>query len=90
MDLVRFVEQHPKHLQLRFIEYMPFEVRRFEPVPSSTILAPIAQERTLVAIDEAAPTAGPAKEWFSPETNLQVGFITPYLNSFAPLAIVFE
>ena len=34
MDLVRFVEQHPKHLQLRFIEYMPFEVRRFDPVPS--------------------------------------------------------
>ena len=82
MDLVRFVEQQPKHLQLRFIEYMPFEVRRFEPVPSSTILAQIAQERTLMAIDKAAPTAGPAKEWFAPETNLHVGFITPLSQQF--------
>ena len=82
MDLVRFVEQHPRHLQLRFIEYMPFEVRRFDPVPSETILKQIAQERELVPVQRVEQTAGPAKEWYAPESNLHIGFITPLSQQF--------
>ena len=52
------------------------------PVPSETIRKQIAQERDLVPVQQVEQTAGPAKEWYAPESNLHIGFITPLSQQF--------
>lgn len=82
MDLVRFVEQHPESLELRFIEYMPFEVRAHQCVTGARVRQVISQERALEPSLEDGSASGPATNWHCRETKLHVGFITPLSNNF--------
>ena len=66
---------------LRFIEYMPFEVRWHQCVTGEALRKVLAKRWTLVPLDETLG-GGPAVYWRVQETGLRVGFISPLSARF--------
>jgi len=82
VDLIRFVERHPQSLELRFIEYMPFEVRAHQCVTGQEIRTRIAEFRSIERLPREERAPGPAQQWIAPETGLRLGFIAPLSDTF--------
>jgi GTP 3',8-cyclase len=80
-DLVAHFAPLAPHVELRFIEYMPFEARWHRCVPSAQVRARLAERYTLTPADSAAGL-GPARTWRIEESGLVVGFISPLSEHF--------
>lgn len=81
-DFVEYCSTHAASTTLRFIEYMPFEQRRFQTVPSAELRMRLAERYTLVHGPERAPSDGPSQRVILAETGLTVGFISPLSEHF--------
>lgn len=80
-DLIDYCAAAGGDLQLRFIEYMPFEARWHECVPAAEVRDRIS-ERYAIVPDTSKVGAGPSKTWRIPALGLKVGFISPLSNRF--------
>jgi cyclic pyranopterin phosphate synthase len=81
-DLVQFFSQNAADTELRFIEYMPFEERRFTSVPAAHIREQLRTRWTLNQDSPRGATDGPAQRYRVAETGLRVGFISPLSEHF--------
>jgi len=81
-DFVEYCSQHAATTTLRFIEYMPFEERRFQTVPSDELRMRLAERYTLVKGPERTVSDGPSQRITLAETGLTVGFISPLSEHF--------
>ena len=81
-DFIRYFSEHSNDIQLRFIEYMPFEERKFKSVPAARIRESIRKRWTLEPDGSRSLTDGPAQRYKIVETGLQVGFISPLSEHF--------
>jgi cyclic pyranopterin phosphate synthase len=81
-DLVEYFSSHASTTELRFIEYMPFEVRRYNTVPAERLRAMLRQRWELIPEKGQSTTAGPARTMKVKETGLKVGFISPLSEHF--------
>lgn len=82
MDLVAFVARHPEHLQLRFIEYMPFDNRWHGSVKAKEVRRILSAAHTLEPLGRPGAAAGPARLWRIKENGVLVGFISPLSEHF--------
>lgn len=80
-DLVSWCAEHARDTVLRFIEYMPFEERWHQSVPSRELRARLEERYTLIP-DRSSAGMGPARYWRIAESGLQVGFIAPLSEHF--------
>ncbi|MEC7947794.1 MAG: GTP 3',8-cyclase MoaA [Myxococcota bacterium] len=80
--LVDWAGNWPDDLELRFIEYMPFEARWHESVASSELRRRLSERLTLEPDGTRGHTAGPARMWKIAQTGLRVGFISPLSEHF--------
>lgn len=81
-DFVEFCSENASDTHLRFIEYMPFEERRFQSVPSAELRQRLAEQYTLETGIRRSQTDGPAQSLSIRETGLRVGFISPLSEHF--------
>jgi cyclic pyranopterin phosphate synthase len=82
LHLVDHFADHAADTQIRFIEYMPFEIRRHRTVPGRRLRERLMQRYDLTPVPSTAPTAGPARYWTIEETGMRVGFISPLSEHF--------
>ena len=82
LDLAAFFGQRAADIELRFIEYMPFEARWHACVPSAQVRATLATRYTLCPDGPRSADAGPARTWRLAENGLRVGFISPLSEHF--------
>jgi len=82
LPMVEYFSQHAADTELRFIEYMPFEVRRHASFTAAQMRAVIGERYTLTPSVQEDPTAGPAVYWKVEETGLKVGFVSPLSEKF--------
>lgn len=80
-DLVEYCAAAGGDLQLRFIEYMPFEARWHRCVPAAEVRRRLSTRYTL-APSNTKTGGGPAREWRIEESGLRVGFISPLSHRF--------
>ena len=80
--LIDYASEHAEDTELRFIEYMPFEQRRFKTVKAARLRARISERFTLEPLGSGGPLAGPAQRVRLKETGLKVGFISPLSEHF--------
>ena len=80
--LVDFCAPHAHDTILRFIEYMPFEERRFKSVPAAQLREQLKTRFTLEKAVPKRPTDGPATTVRLRENGLTVGFISPLSEHF--------
>jgi cyclic pyranopterin phosphate synthase len=80
--LIEYAATHADDTVLRFIEYMPFEERRFKSVKAATLRARLQQHHTLEPLGLNGPLAGPAQRMRLRESGLEVGFISPLSEHF--------
>jgi len=69
-------------IELRFIEYMPFEARWYRCIPAREVLAHLRERFTVTALDGSGRASGPARMMVIEETGLRVGFISPLSARF--------
>ena len=81
-DFITYFSRYADVVQLRFIEYMPFEARKFQSVPAARVRAAIRENWTLKTHGVRGPTDGPAQQYRISETGLQIGFISPLSEHF--------
>jgi cyclic pyranopterin phosphate synthase len=81
LPLVEYFSRWADDTVLRFIEYMPFEVRRHRPWTAAQMRAQIGERYTLEPWSEALG-GGPAVYWRVRETGLKIGFISPLSEKF--------
>jgi len=81
-DLISYCEPNAEDTELRFIEYMPFEERRFETVPAEQIREKLRQRYTLSVSAPRGHSDGPARSVQIAENGLKVGFISPLSEHF--------
>jgi cyclic pyranopterin phosphate synthase len=81
-EMVDFFAPYAADTELRFIEYMPFEVRRHKSVPGATLRARLAERTTLIAEGSPGGASGPARYWRLADSGLLVGFISPLSEHF--------
>ena len=86
-DLVHYFSQWPQQVELRFIEYMPFEARWHHCVPAAQVRARLSQRWTLTPLRTVAGSGpgtggGPARTWRIEQTGQVVGFISPLSEHF--------
>lgn len=82
IPLIDYAAAHAEDTELRFIEYMPFEQRRFKTVKSSEIRRRLSERFTLRPQRMASLHAGPAQRVVLEENGLAVGFISPLSEHF--------
>ena len=70
-----------RNIELRFIEYMPFETRWHQCVTSAEIQTRISQLYTLSPLSSDS-FSGPAQTYWIPEKSMRIGFISPLSNKF--------
>ena len=70
-----------RNIELRFIEYMPFEARWHQCIPNKDLHSRISQSYTLSPISSGS-LSGPAQTYWIPQKNMRVGFIYPLSNRF--------
>ncbi|MFT5681354.1 MAG: cyclic pyranopterin phosphate synthase [Myxococcota bacterium] len=80
-DLVEYAAAADGDLQLRFIEYMPFEARWHRCVPAAEVRRRLATRYTLATTPDKIG-GGPSREWRIAENGLRVGFISPLSHRF--------
>ncbi len=80
-DLVAWAARDTQRLQLRFIEYMPFEARLHRCVPAHRIRQRLAERMDLEPCDRQVGD-GPARTWRDRRTGQVIGFISPLSASF--------
>ena len=80
--LIDYAAEHAEDTELRFIEYMPFEQRRFKTVKAARLRARLSERFTLEPLGSGGPLAGPAQRVRLKETGLKVGFISPLSEHF--------
>lgn len=73
--------QHHAQTHLRFIEYMPFQQRKYESIPSNILLERLRHHQVVQPI-ASDPNGGPAENYYLPKHRLVVGFITPLSARF--------
>lgn len=81
LELVAFFSQWPEEVELRFIEYMPFEARWHRCVPARELRRRLSERYTLVPVERSIG-GGPAVTLSIQETGLRVGFISPLSEKF--------
>ncbi len=81
LPLVDYFSRQADSVILRFIEYMPFQERRFKTVSASSIRRVIASVHRLVP-DLAVPGGGPARYWRLGDSGLRIGFIAAITGHF--------
>jgi cyclic pyranopterin phosphate synthase len=81
-DFVDFCAEHATDTELRFIEYMPFEERRFKTVPSARLRDSLAERYSVIPGPRRNGTDGPAQLITLRESGLRVGFISPLSEHF--------
>jgi cyclic pyranopterin phosphate synthase len=79
--LLAWASERPADLQVRFIEYMPFEVRWHRCVPGAVLRERILRTRAMEP-EPAVQGGGPAVHWRLPESGAVVGFISPLSERF--------
>ena len=79
MPLLHFCSQ--RNIELRFIEYMPFETRWHQCVTGATIKEIISEQFRLSPTSPSS-LGGPAETFWIPEKKVRVGFISPLSNRF--------
>lgn len=80
-DLVEYCAAANGDLQLRFIEYMPFEARWHQCIPSAEVRRRLGTRYTLIpAMSKIGH--GPAREWLIKDNGLSIGFISPLSHRF--------
>jgi len=82
-DFIDFCARYPKILELRCIEYMPFQARWMKCVSVETIKKKLSTHYQLIP-QEKHPDRGPAREYLIPENDVRIGFISPLSNRFCP------
>ena len=80
-DLVEYCAAAQGDLQLRFIEYMPFEARWYKCVPAAEVRKRLSTRYTL-SRDDTKVGGGPSREWRIAENGLKIGFISPLSHRF--------
>jgi cyclic pyranopterin phosphate synthase len=80
--LVDWAGKWPDDLELRFIEYMPFEARWHKSVASAELRERLGARLTLHPDRTRGRTDGPARMWRVEQTGLRVGFISPLSEHF--------
>ena len=80
--LIDYAAEHAEDTEIRFIEYMPFEQRRFKTVKAARLRARLSERFTLEPLGSGGPLAGPAQRVRLKETGLKVGFISPLSEHF--------
>ena len=81
-DLVAYAGRHAPRMELRFIEYMPFEARWHRSVKARDVRARLEERWTLRPEGRQGAAAGPARHWLVEELGLRVGFISPLSEHF--------
>jgi GTP 3',8-cyclase len=81
-ELVDWAGQWPDDLELRFIEYMPFEARWHNSVASAELRRRLAERLTLSLDRARGRMDGPARMWRVEQSGLRVGFISPLSEHF--------
>ena len=82
LDFIDYCSQTATDTELRFIEYMPFERRKFKSVPAARTREMIREKWTLEPAGPRNKTDGPAQRYRIAETGLTVGFISPLSEHF--------
>lgn len=82
IDLVEYVARHPSQMELRFIEYMPFDKRWHTSVKAADVRKVLGAIYTLEPEGRSVRTAGPARTWRLKENGVRVGFISPLSEHF--------
>jgi GTP 3',8-cyclase len=80
LDFVHFSARYPD-VQVRFIEYMPFEARWHQCFSSTEIKKIISTSYTLSPIQKGIGQ-GPSNDFWIEDLNTFVGFISPLSNKF--------
>jgi len=80
-DLIEYCAATDGEVQLRFIEYMPFEARWHQCVPAAEVRERIGA-RYAIEPDSLKVGGGPARTWKIPTLGVKVGFISPLSNRF--------
>jgi len=82
MDFIEYFSEKAADTDVRFIEYMPFEKRKFKSIPAARIRKYIRERWTLEHAGQRTSTDGPAQRYRIKETGLNVGFISPLSEHF--------
>jgi cyclic pyranopterin phosphate synthase len=81
IDFIDLCARYPDILELRCIEYMPFQARKMASISVETVKKQLRTQFTLIPL-ENHPDRGPASQFLIQERNVRVGFISPLSNSF--------
>ena len=81
-DFVDFCAPHAKDTELRFIEYMPFQERRFKTVPTERMRAQLRERFAFSANPARGASDGPAQTLRLADSGLKIGFISPLSEHF--------
>jgi cyclic pyranopterin phosphate synthase len=80
--LIRFAQARAPAVELRFIEYMPFEQRLHGSIASAELRRRVAEVGTLRPAENAGLASGPARTFVFDGGPLKVGFISPLSEHF--------
>ncbi len=83
-DFIDFCSKSSDILELRCIEYMPFQARWMKCLSAASIKTKILTRYHQLAPVENHPDRGPARSFIIPENNVKIGFISPLSNRFCP------
>ena len=81
-DFIEHFSPLSEDVEIRFIEYMPFEERRYKSVPANELRSVIRERWTLEHQGHRSQNDGPATKYKIAETGLRVGFISPLSEHF--------
>ena len=81
LDLVHFASEFNGKVQLRFIEYMPFESRWYQCVPAKEVQQIINVIHPMEA-QTINTGLGPSRDFYLPTLGVTVGFISPLSQKF--------
>ena len=81
-DLIDYFSPHAEDTEVRFIEYMPFDVRRHRSIPAAALRERLAERYPLMPEGGDSKTGGPARYWRLGNSGLRVGFISPLSEHF--------
>jgi cyclic pyranopterin phosphate synthase len=82
LDLVEYARERAPEVELRFIEYMPFDARWHQSVPSATLRQRISARYPLRPLPREGAAPGPARSYLVEGTALRVGFISALSEHF--------
>ena len=81
-DIIEYFAPHAADTEVRFIEYMPFEIRRHRTVPAKVLRDRLHSRWTLTHQPVSSTSSGPARNWTVEELGMKVDFISPLSEHF--------